>query len=253
MTVPAVRGHWKALGARGVVLALLFLLAVAPPLALSQTSSTSSTSSASSISYPPFTAYPATQTEESQIAQLSQNGTIAGTILVGTRIPNATGFNVAYVTRISSQENALNLTLQAEGVSGFRMVQFNLTKTSILNMGSGLMLVTEDNATLSEVATLGGLVSAAPSFTVISSSSGYQILVSIPHFASHTIILETPPGAQGSGKSSTSLIIYGVGVAVIAAVVVVLVFSMRGARQKRMARRAKTPASRETATPKAEA
>jgi hypothetical protein len=175
-----------------------------------------------------------TSVSQSEINQFLANGTILGTINVGsdTTIFNGNDtFNVASF----SASGSLTIVIGAQGISGPRVLLVNISKDSFLDIQSGYLAVTLDNRTVTEAASLQAVLtgSGTPSFILLGTSSGFQLLLSIPHFSTHTIIITTPkPSSQTATSNSGELTSYIIGGIVVIAIVLAAVFVIRNQRGK---------------------
>ena len=87
--------------------------------------------------------------------------------------------------------NGLVISISADNVTGPRVILVNLTGASSFDLSTHSLNVTLDGNPVSEASSLGQVLNASPSdpsrFIILVTSSGVQLLVSIPHFSFHTI------------------------------------------------------------------
>ena len=77
--------------------------------------------------------------------------------------------------------------------TGSRVVLINLTRDASPNFGSGALLVTLDGTSIQQASSFLQVLKAQPTdparYIILSTSSGWQVLVSIPHFSLHTLAI----------------------------------------------------------------
>lgn len=186
-----------------------------------------------------------TSATQGQINQFVANGTIPVIIGVGITTANLTTSTSAFTVSLTPGNGSLKIVIGAQGVSGPRVLLLNITRDSFLNVQSGYLRVLLDNASVPEATSLEAVLtgSHAPSYVLIGTSSGVELLVSIAHFSTHTIVITTPAkslqvvttsntaSASGSGIQTP----YVIGSIVLVAVVVTaMVFAIRSQRNRRM-------------------
>ena len=219
------------------------------------TNSTTSTAltttlSSNSTTFSQVLVHNGTSVSQSEINQFLANGTILGTINVGSNTAifngNARAHDTFNVSAFSSS-GSLTIVIGAQGISGPRVLLVNISKDSFLNLQSGSLAVTLDNQTVPEApslqAVLVGFFGSTPSYILLGTSSGFQLLLSIPHFSTHTIVVTTSAksvqvvtttetvAAPSSGIPTT----YIIGAIIVVAVVVTAMgFAIRSQRNKRI-------------------
>lgn len=157
-----------------------------PRSSLPASSTTSSPSESESVS--PVTAG---QTQEEDIHSAIQAKLIPAVIHVKGDTVNFTvvdpSFNL-FVGRL--QNGGLQITISAN-VTGPRVILVNLTSAQFLNLRNGTLVVTFDGSQVrqasSVVQVLSPSSSSTPLFVLVQTSTGYQLLISIPHFSTHVI------------------------------------------------------------------
>jgi hypothetical protein len=128
---------------------------------------------------------------------------------VGASAANFTTNNDAFTVSLTPTpaSGSLTILIGAQGISGPRVVLLDISKDSFLNLQSGFVQVSLDGATIPEAASLQAVLtgSGSPSYVLLGTSSGFELLVSIPHFSTHTIVITTPsPTVLVAGSSQTS-------------------------------------------------
>lgn len=127
------------------------------------------------------------------------------TIGVGPTSANFTTNNKAFTISLTQGSGSLSIVIAGQNVTGPRVVLLNISRDSFLNMQSGYLQVSLDNSTIPEAASLDAVLTGTgtPSYILVGTSSGFELLVSIPHFSTHTIVIMTP--AESVATASTSL------------------------------------------------
>jgi len=182
---------------------------------------------------------------QDQISQFVANETIPVTVGVGSTAANYTTNNDAFTVSLTPGSGSLEIIVTGQNVIGPRIVLVSMSKDSFLNVQGGYLQVSLDNATIPEAPSLEAVLTGAgsPSYILIGTSSGFELLVSIPHFSTHTILITTPVEVvQTASASSTSVTSssgtptsYIVGaIVVFVAVVLIAAFAVRSQRSKKM-------------------
>ena len=90
------------------------------------------------------------------------------------------------------QDSGLLVSISGNA-TGSRVVMINLTKDASPNFGSGSLLVTLDGTPIQQASSFLQVLKAQPTdparYIILSTSSGWQLLVSIPHFSLHTLAI----------------------------------------------------------------
>jgi len=131
---------------------------------------------------------------------------------------------------------SLTIVINSSGVSRPRVVLLNISKNSYLNIEGGYIAVFLDNQTVAEAASLDAVLngSGTPSYILLGTSSGFEFLLSIPHFSTHTIVIATPkPSNQTTGSNFGALTSYIVGAIVVVTVALAVVFATRNPRGRK--------------------
>lgn len=90
-----------------------------------------------------------------------------------------------------AEQGGIQISISANNVTGPRVILINLTNTQILDLGRGNLIVTLDGKVLNQAKSFINVINPSPndepSFVLISTSMGYQMLISIPSFSVHII------------------------------------------------------------------
>ncbi len=90
------------------------------------------------------------------------------------------------------QDSGLLVSISGN-VTGSRVVLINLTRDASPNFGSGALLVTLDGTPIQQASSFLQVLKAQPAdparYIILSTRSGWQLLVSIPHFSLHTLAI----------------------------------------------------------------
>jgi hypothetical protein len=163
---------------------------------------------------------------------------------VGSTSANFTTNNNAFTISLTQGSGSLTIVIAGQNVTGPRVVLLNISRDSFLNVQSGYLQVSLDNSTIAEAASLEAVLTGTglPSYILIGTSSGFELLVSIPHFSTHTIVITTPPESVATAGASVTAAASSSGIptsyivsalVVVVAVVLVAAFAVRGQLNKR--------------------
>jgi hypothetical protein len=121
-------------------------------------------------------------------------------------------------------DNQLSVSISGTNGTGPRVLLINVTKDAGALSSLGSLSVNYDGNQISEASSLSqilnGTSTSPPSYLVLVTSSGVQLLVFIPHFSSHLIELLVPAASLGSFTAEAPLLLGGL--AAVAAVSAVL-------------------------------
>ena len=110
-------------------------------------------------------------------------------------------------------DNQLSVSISGTNVTGPRVLLINVTKDAGALSSLGALSVTYDGNQISEASTLSqifsGTSTSPPSYLVLITSSGVQLLVFIPHFSSHLIQLMASPALLGTFVAQAPLLLAG--------------------------------------------
>lgn len=137
-----------------------------------------------------------TEQETSDIEQAKTNQTIAAEIDIGTDKvnPKSIDNNVA-VRTINSTNDAVNLSVSATNQTGPKVILINLNSTTIDVANVKYLHVMYDGHPITPAVNVNDILhttsSDQPHYAILITQSGAQILISIPHFSTHTITLSS--------------------------------------------------------------
>jgi len=110
-------------------------------------------------------------------------------------------------------DNQLSVSISGTNVTGPRVLLINVTKDAGALSSLGSLSVTYDGNQISEASSLSqifsGTSTSPPSFIILVTSSGAQLLVFIPHFSSHLIQLMASPAPLGTFTAQAPLLLAG--------------------------------------------
>ena len=136
----------------------------------------------------------ATEQDVSDIAEAKANETIAAQVDIGAGNVSEKSIDNNVVVKVENTTNdAVSMTVSASSQSGPKVILINLNSTTI-DVGNMkyLHIMYDGNpidpaANITEV--LHPVASGQPHFAILVTQSGAQILISIPHFSTHTITI----------------------------------------------------------------
>jgi hypothetical protein len=165
----------------------------------SGTSSTSSSTSESTIST--VSTVSAGASGEVQINAATQSGTIPATIVVSNGQPLVSVLDQRFSVSIGkASNNGYVVTISGSNITGPRTLLINLTGSSVIDFKSNSLNITLDGSTVSEASSLTQVLNPVPGdparYAIVITSSGEQLLVSIPHFSIHTLAFNPVPITQ---------------------------------------------------------
>jgi hypothetical protein len=89
------------------------------------------------------------------------------------------------------QTGGLQITISAINGTTPRVLLVNLTSPQLVNLQPGSLGITFDGAQVQQASSVSQVISpqpgSGPLFVLISASTGYQLLILIPHFSTHVI------------------------------------------------------------------
>jgi hypothetical protein len=138
------------------------------------------------------------QDEEGQIQHGEQDGTIPAFVHVDGTSPTATQLDSRFSISAGKLSNdGISVSISANGVTGPRVLLIDLTGSPLANLQGRTLEVTFDGQPVSEASSVNQVLTPSPTdpprFIIVATSTGVQMLVSIPHFSQHTIqILPVP-------------------------------------------------------------
>ncbi len=148
-----------------------------------------------SVPYPQSTSvFTPTQQDIQSINQARDNQTIAAEVNVGSNQAQTTSIdNNVSVQTTSNTPDSLNVNVSASSQTGPKVIAFNLNATTINVANLKDLGVMYDGKLISPAPNMDAILHAKPtdnpSFAIVVTQSGIQVLVLVPHFSTHTITL----------------------------------------------------------------
>ena len=110
-------------------------------------------------------------------------------------------------------DNSLSVSIAGANITGPRVLLINLAKDAGALSSLASLRVTYDGNKISQASSLSQVLSGTstspPSYVVLATSSGVQLLVFIPHFSSHLIELLASPAPLGTFIAQAPLLLAG--------------------------------------------
>jgi len=133
------------------------------------------------------------QTVAQSIQQAQNDGTIPVVIQVSGNTTTASLLNSQFSVSLGQAANGVLVTITGTDVQGSRVLLVNFDRP--MDLQDKALSITLDNQTVTEASSLAQLFGspASPLFVVVSTSSGTQLLISIPHFSTHVIQISELP------------------------------------------------------------
>ena len=163
------------------------------PIALTVPSVQSSSSSETETEQPPtVTTIQAHSEQEGDIQAAIQTRVIPAVIHVGTGGVNYTVLDSNFTLFVGTlQSGGLQITVSGVNGTSSRVLLVNLTSPQVVNLQPSALTITFDGAPVTEAASVTQVVNPSPGspplFVLVATSTGYQLLVLIPHFSTHVI------------------------------------------------------------------
>jgi len=137
--------------------------------------------------------FTATQQDIHNINQAKANQTIAAEVNVGVNQSTTTIDNNVSVQTTSNTPDSLNINVSASSQTGPKVIAFNLEATTINVQNLKDLGVMYDGKPISPAPNIDAILHAKstdnPSFAIIVTQSGVQVLVLVPHFSTHSITI----------------------------------------------------------------
>ena len=132
------------------------------------------------------------QTVVQSIQQAQNDGTIPVVVQVSGNGTTASLLSPQFSVSLGQETNGVLVTISGTNVHGSRILLVNFDQP--IDQSKALS-VTLDNQTVTEASSLTQLFGSptVPLFVVVSTSSGTQLLISIPHFSTHVIQISEVP------------------------------------------------------------
>ena len=163
------------------------------------------------------------QAEQNEIQDAEANGTIAGKVQVNDSSVSATVTDPRFsLVPTEGANGQLDVQVSGQNVTGPR--SFLVTLSNSMDPTTHTLVVTLDGIHVSQVSSIGQVLHPSTnteSYIVMKSSSGYQLLVSIPHFSTHMLtILPLAPGPYQGFFPVSGVALAGVVIALTALITV---------------------------------
>ncbi len=172
--------------------------------------------------------------DEDNIRQAEDSKTIPAVIQVTASGSTTQVLDPRFSVSVGKTEgDGLAISITANNVTGPKVLLINLTNT--YDPTSRSLNVTLDGKTIEEASSVAQVLSPSatdpPRFLIVTTTSGSQLLVSIPHFSLHIIqvlpfALTTPPAAQNF-LATNSLLLVGSAIAIVAVSAAVIAMKRR--------------------------
>lgn len=137
-----------------------------------------------------------TDQERSHIEDAKTNQTIAAEIEIDNgNVDHKSIDNNIVVQTANSSANSVNITVSATNQTGPKVILVNLNSTTIDVSSIKYLHVLYDGKVITPADSvdqvLHGTSSDDPHYAILITTSGAQVLISIPHFSTHTITLDS--------------------------------------------------------------
>lgn len=137
-----------------------------------------------------------TDQERSHIEDAKTNQTIAAEIEIDNgNVDHKSIDNNIIVQTTNSSANSVNITVSATNQTGPKVILVNLNSTTIDVSSIKYLHVLYDGKVITPADSvdqvLHGTSSDDPHYAILITTSGAQVLISIPHFSTHTITLDS--------------------------------------------------------------
>ena len=134
-----------------------------------------------------------TQQDIQNINQAKANQTIAAEVNVGTNQSTTTIDNNVSVQTTNNTPDSLNVNVSASSQTGPKVIAFNLNATTVNLQNLNNLGVMYDGKLIQPAPNMDAILHAKPtdnpSFAIVVTQSGIQVLVLVPHFSTHSITI----------------------------------------------------------------
>ncbi|MDE1770699.1 MAG: hypothetical protein KGI28_09140 [Thaumarchaeota archaeon] len=134
-----------------------------------------------------------TQQDIQNIDQAKVNQTIAAEVNIGTNQSTTTIDNNVSVQTTSNTPDSLNVNVSAPSQTGPKVIVFNLNATTVNLQNLNNLGVMYDGKLIQPAPNMDAILHAKstdnPSFAIVVTQSGIQVLVLVPHFSTHSITI----------------------------------------------------------------
>ena len=129
---------------------------------------------------------------DNEISKAVKENTIPAVIQLGSSGATVSVTDTRFSVSVGKLENdGISVSISAANVTGSRILLVNLTGSKLGNLADHTLFVTYDGKQIVEAASVAQILSPLPTdparYIIVSTTSGVQLLVSIPHFSTHTI------------------------------------------------------------------
>ena len=135
-----------------------------------------------------------TQQDIENINQAKANQTIAAEVNIGTNQSQTTSIdNNVSVQTTNNTPDSLNVNVSASSQTGPKVIAFNLNATTVNLQNLNNLGVMYDGKLIQPAPNMDAILHAKPtdnpSFAIVVTQSGIQVLVLVPHFSTHSITI----------------------------------------------------------------
>ena len=161
---------------------------------------TSTSTSTSETATQSATTITAGKDDEDDIELAVSSLTIPAVVHVGSSNSSFAVIDPRFSVSVGRQaEHGLIISISATNVTGPRVLLLNLTQNSFLKVAGNALNVTLDGNPVQEAASVTQVLNPSPNdparYVIVATSSGIQMLISIPHFSLHLIqVIPIPVG-----------------------------------------------------------
>jgi hypothetical protein len=137
-----------------------------------------------------------TDQERSHIEDAKTNQTIAAEIEIGNgNVDHKSIDNNIVVQTLNSSANSVNISVSATNQTGPKVILVNLNSTTIDVSSIRYLHVLYDGKVITPADNVDQVIHATssddPHYAILITTNGAQVLISIPHFSTHTITLDS--------------------------------------------------------------
>ncbi len=156
----------------------------------------------------------ANENDEKDIKGATDSGEIPAVVQVSDSSASVTRVDPKFSVSVGkTSDNGLIVSISGDNITGSRVLLVNLAGGSYTTDSLKALRVTYDGNTISQASSLSQILTATPSdparFIVLVTSTGVQLLISIPHFSSHVIQILSGLASAGSFLAINAPILIG--------------------------------------------
>jgi hypothetical protein len=139
-----------------------------------------------------LTTVTADEEDESEIRSAIDNKTIPAVVHVSGSNATFSVLDPRFSVSVGKRgDNGLIISISVENITGPRVLLLNLTQNSFLNLSSYAINITLDGDPVVQASSVTQVLNPLPTdpsrYVIVATSSGFQLLVSIPHFSLRVI------------------------------------------------------------------